>query len=131
MSESASERARQRVLEEKDLKDISQEDIADMLGWTGSDVSKRLHGKVKLTVDDLEALCFAVGITMTEAVRDRGVEFCAEMTPTEMRLLERYRQIPRDLQDAFMKTISLHVHPRTQIENRGVTKEKKLPRGRG
>jgi len=34
-------------------------------------------------------------------VRDRGVEFCAEMTPEELRLLEDIRQLPKEAAGFF------------------------------
>jgi transcriptional regulator with XRE-family HTH domain len=70
---------------------LNQADLAGQIGWTQSKVSKVLNGDVTLTLEDLEALCFGVGLRLTEAVRDHGMEFCAEMTPTELRIVEGLR----------------------------------------
>jgi transcriptional regulator with XRE-family HTH domain len=81
---------------------LSQRDVADLLQWSQSKVSKLLKGRSDLGVDDLSALCFAVGITLTEAIRDRGMEFYAEMAPTELRVLERLRGMSPALREAFL-----------------------------
>jgi transcriptional regulator with XRE-family HTH domain len=96
-SETPADRAIVRLLEEMRRKHLSQRDLAGILDWSQSRVSKNLNGRIELGVNDLAALCFAVGIPLTEAVRDHGLEFCAEMTPMELRLLERFRQLsPQD-----------------------------------
>jgi transcriptional regulator with XRE-family HTH domain len=71
---------------------LNQADLAGLIGWTQSKVSKVLNGETVLTVDDLEALCFGVSLRISEAVRDHGLEFCAEMTPQELRVLEELRR---------------------------------------
>jgi transcriptional regulator with XRE-family HTH domain len=126
-----SDQARLRIREEMERKRLSQRDLAGLLGsdWTQSRVGKILTGRVKLVLDDLEQLCFAVGISLTEAVRDHGLEFCAEMTPTELRFLERIRQLTPELRDAYLKTMA--VHTKTRLESRRAVPEKKIPRGRG
>lgn len=108
MTESAAERARERIRAEMAKKRLSQRDVAGILNWSQSRVSKNLNAHIELGVDDLAGLCFAVGIPLTEAVRDRGLEFCAEMTPTELRILERIRQFPPQMKDAMMMVLQLH-----------------------
>ena len=120
MADSASERARLRVRDEMARKHLSQRDVAGILDWSQARVSKNLNARVEMGVDDLAALCFAVGIPITEAVRDHGLEFCAEMTPTELRLLERIRQLPPNVVEGLMGLLS--VRPNTRTEERGVTK---------
>jgi transcriptional regulator with XRE-family HTH domain len=71
---------------------LNQADLAGLIGWTQSKVSKVLNGDTVLTVDDLEALCFGVSLRISEAVRDHGLEFSAEMTPQEFRVLEELRR---------------------------------------
>lgn len=130
MADSASIRARARIRSEMEKRHLSQRDVAGILEWTQSRVSKNLNARVELGVDDLESLCFAVGITLTEAVRDHGLEFCAEMTPHELRILERIRQLRADVLDAVMTLIQ--VNTTTRNETRGVTKSRtsKLHKGR-
>lgn len=120
------ERARLRIREEMSRKHLSQRDLAGILeGWSQSRIAKLLTGRVHITLDDLESLCFAVGISPTEAVRDRGLEFCAEMTPTEMRLLEVLRGMPQDRREAF-KLILMSQPGTLPPERRGVTPRKKI-----
>lgn len=90
-------------------KGLTQRDMAGILGWSQSRISKNLNARIELGLNDLAALCFGVGISLTEAVRDRGMEFCAEMTPTELRLLERVRALSPNQQAAVMTV--LHITP--------------------
>lgn len=129
MAETASERARLRLREEMTRKHLSQRDLAGILDWSQSRVSKNLNARIELGLDDLAAMCFAVGIALTEAVRDRGMEFCAEMAPHELRFLERLRQLPPDKRELFFRLMD--VSPNTRLESKRASGEKKLPRGRG
>lgn len=96
----ASARVRARLKEELHARDISQRELADALSkltghtWTQSKVGKVLTGAVELKVDDVDAIAKVAHIYLSEAVRDRGLEFYAEMTPTELRMLEKMRQRP-------------------------------------
>ncbi len=103
-----SEHVRLRLREEMTRRDMSQRDVAGILNWSQSKVAHILNGRVELSVDDLEAFCFGVGISITEAVRDRGLEFCAEMTPTEMRLLELWRAMGQADRDAHWHMMTAH-----------------------
>lgn len=124
-----SDRARARIREEMARKNLNQTDLANLLKWTQSRMSKILNGRTEMGVDELSELAWAAGISMTEIVRDHGLEFCAEMTPTELRFLERLRQLTPDMRDAYLKTMAVHIN--TRAEDRRATKEKKMPRGRG
>jgi len=100
---SISERARQRLREELHARGISQQDLADLLtnrdceAWSQPRVGKVLNGKVHLRLDELGLMAQVVGVAVTELIRDRGLEFYAELTPTELRILERIRQRPHVL----------------------------------
>ena len=83
--------------------DMSQRDVAGIVGWSQSKVAHILNGRVELNLDDLAEFCFGVGLSLTEAVRDRGMEFCAEMTPTELRFLELLRSMTQADRDAFFQ----------------------------
>lgn len=109
-----SDQARLRLREEMERQKLSQREVSDLLRWSQSRVAKLLTGRVELTVDDLDAMCFALGIQLTEAVRDHGLEFCAEMTPSELRVLERIRQLPQNVLDAVMTIIDVKSHTRRQ-----------------
>lgn len=124
MAESPSERARLRIREEMARKHLSQRDLAGILDWSQSRISKNLNARIELGLDDLAAMCFGVGLSLTEAVRDHGLEFCAEMTPTELRVLERFRQLPPPIMEAVMTL--LQVPSNTRIQERRATLPKKL-----
>lgn len=122
-----SDQARRRVRDEMDRKKLSQRDVAGILGWTQSRVGKVLTGRVQLLVDDLEALCFAVGLHLTEAVRDPGLEFVADMTPSELRLLERFRQLTAPEKDAYNTLLRVQS---PSAERRATMKRPIIPPGR-
>ncbi len=119
-------RVRDRLLEEMKKRDLTQVDIAGFLKWTQPRVSKILHGRVDLGVEELGELCFAIGIPVTEAVRDRGMEFCAEMTPTELRLLENLRLLDHETRAAFARLLNVKApesrrampQPKRKLRNR-------------
>jgi len=104
-------------------KKLSQREIADLLRWSQSRVAKLLTGRVEMGVDDLAGLCFALDLRLTEVVRDHGLEFLAEMTPTELRILERLRQIPQPVIDAVMTL--LDVNKNTALQTRRAAPPKK------
>lgn len=121
MADSVAQRALLRLREEMAKKHLNQTDIAGLLGWKQGRVSKILNGRIGLDVDTLAELCFAVGLSITEVLRDRGLEFCAEMTPTELRILERLRQLPPPVLDAMKTLIQIS---QSSIEKKGVTASK-------
>lgn len=112
------ERARQRLKAEKARRHLSERDIGDLLQWSQSKVAQKLSGRTPITLDELESLCFALSIAPTEAVRDHGLEFCAEMTPSEMRLLEQIRKLDDRTREGIMGLL----HARTFLEPRSATK---------
>src|SRR4030095_10037004 len=77
------DQVRERLREELHRKGWSTRDIADLLEWSQSRVAKLLAGSVKFSLDDLEAFCGILHLRPTEVVRDRGMEFCREMTPSD------------------------------------------------
>lgn len=129
MADAVSERARRRLRDEMAAKNLNQADVAGRLEWTQSRVSKLLNGKVELSVDDLAALCFAVDVSLVEVIRDHGLEFCAEMTPTELRMLERLRQLPPPLLEALMMLVNARTKgllPPSMVEGRYAKKPKPI-----
>lgn len=101
------ERVRQRLREEKDKAKLSERDVADLIQWTQSKVAQKLGGRTPITLDELEALCFALSLNIAEAVRDRGYEFYAELAPYELRMLERVRRMPKPHREAVLTLIGL------------------------
>ena len=115
---SLSERVRERLRDEIIKQKLTQQEVADLIGagWTQTRVAQKLHARSRITLDELEALCFALGLPISEIVRDRGLEFYAEMTPTEVRLLEQFRQRDTKEQDAFLTLF--HVQRKTHAPER-------------
>ncbi len=102
-----SDQARARLREEMTRLKLTQRDVANLLTWSQSRVAKVLTGRVGLSLDDLGALCFALNLSMTEVVRDHGMEFCAEMTPTELRALETLRAMSPAERDAMITVMGV------------------------
>jgi transcriptional regulator with XRE-family HTH domain len=96
------DRAVLRIREEMAERKVSQRELADRLECSQGRVAKLLNGGVQLRVNDMALLATAVGITPVEALRDRGLEFFAELTPSEVRILERLRRRPNALQGALL-----------------------------
>ncbi len=87
-----------RIREEMTERKITQRDLAEVLRCSQGRIAKILNGGVNLRFNDLATLAAAVKISLVETVRDRGLEFYAELTPTEVRLFERIRQRPEILE---------------------------------
>ncbi len=100
-----SEEVRLRLREEMTRLDMSQRDVAGILGWSQSRVAHLLTGRVEMSVDDLAEFGSALSIRPTELVRDHGLEFCADMTPTELRTLEHLRQLDPEVRDAWLRLL--------------------------
>lgn len=68
------DRVRQRIRDEMQAKHLSQRDVAAIIGggWSQSRIAQKLRGYSQITLSDLDALCFAVGISAVETVRDHG-----------------------------------------------------------
>lgn len=123
-----SEQVRLRLREEMARKDMSQRDVAGVLGWSQSRVAHILTGRVEMSVDDLAEFAFGLSISPTEAVRDHGLEFCADMTPSELRFLEALRQLPQPDQDAVMRLLRVASNTRPQERRAAQAAEKKKRR---
>jgi transcriptional regulator with XRE-family HTH domain len=90
---SLSRRVCHRLREVMDEQGMSQRDLSRMLGCSQGRVAKLLSGATELRLDDLETICVALDIRPVEAVRDLGLEFFAELTPTQVRLFHRLGQL--------------------------------------
>lgn len=111
-----SEQVRLKLREEMARLEMSQRDVAELLGWSQSRVAHLLNGRVEMSVDDLAEFAFILSVRPTEIIRDHGLEFCAEMTPSEMRFLERLRQLPQVQKDAMMQLF--HIESMTRPQER-------------
>lgn len=114
--ETIAARALRRIRNELDERGISQRDLAEKLTgstreeWSQSRIGKVLTGYVELKVDDAAAIATAIGLSLTEVVRDQGLEFYAEMTPTEVRIIDRIRRWP-DLVPALTVMLDIATKP--------------------
>lgn len=108
---SISSNALLRIREEMHNKDINQRDMAERLKCSQGRVNKMLNGGVNLRVEDLGALARAVGLPITETLRDRGLEFYAEVTPREQRILERLRQRGSHVEQAVLQLLDVEEKP--------------------
>jgi len=118
-SQRLNDRARERLKDEKLAKKVSERDLAGWMGWSQPKVAQKLGGRTEITLNELEALCQALDISATEVVRDRGLEFCAEMTPTELRILERLRGLDPVTRDAVL--LLLDVKTKSHLPERFAT----------
>lgn len=116
-------RALIRIREEMHERHITQDDLARVLQCSQSRVGKLLNGGLNLRVNDLDMLARAVGIGLVETVRDRGMEFHAEMTPTELRILERIRQRP-EVMNALLILLDVGLPPTSKPAPAGISKRK-------
>lgn len=103
-----SKRVRVRLREEMARRNVSQPDVAAWLDWSQSRVAQKLTGRTPITLDELELLTRVIGLGLVEAVRDPGLEFCADMTPSEVRLLETLRRQPPAVRDAVLTLVNGH-----------------------
>lgn len=101
------DRVRERLRVEKDRLEMTELDIAGIVGWGQSKVAQKLRGRTPITLNELESLCFAFSLAPSEAVRDHGMEFVAEMTPTELRIHERIRKLSADQRQAIMTILNI------------------------
>lgn len=124
-----SEQVRQRLRDEMSRKEMSQRDVAGILSWSQSRVAHLLTARVEMSVDDLSELSGAVGLTPTEVVRDRGMEFCAEMTPSEMRFLELLRQMTKVQRDGLMQVVQMAALGATEERRAAPKRAKKRASG--
>jgi hypothetical protein len=106
-----SQRVRARVRDELAHRRISQRLAAERLSqntgelWSHSKVQKILTGEVELKVDDLAAFARVLNLSLADLMREPGREFVADLTPSELKVLEAIRDMsPRRLA-AFLEII--------------------------
>jgi hypothetical protein len=89
------------ILEERDL---NQKDLrgTNSEGW----ISNKLRGKRNLTLNEAEEIADALPVPLTELLR-RPENAVYELDNLEARLLEAFRQLAKQEQDAFLTIITL------------------------
>jgi transcriptional regulator with XRE-family HTH domain len=79
---------------------LTQKQVAERLAqltgelWSQPRLAKVLAGTVEVRLDDLAAICWIIGLSLVEAVREPGREYVADLTPSELELLRRLRENP-------------------------------------
>lgn len=101
------DRVREKLRTEKDRLEMTELDIAGIVGWSQSKVAQKLRGRTPITLDELEAMCFAFSMMPSEAVRDQGFEFVAEMTPLELRLFQMIRKLSPERRGALLTVLGI------------------------
>jgi len=103
MPPDVSQRVRARVRDELLHRKISQRVAAERLEqytsetWTQSKVQKILTGQVQLMVEELAAFARVLDLSLADLMREPGREFVADLTPSELKLIEAVRDKPRIL----------------------------------
>lgn len=91
-------------------KGMSQRTLAQRLTkrtgtlWRESRLSKLLLGQIAFEVDDLILMADEAGISLVELFRQPGREFVADMTPTELRIVQALRDQPK-LEPLFLLVV--------------------------
>jgi transcriptional regulator with XRE-family HTH domain len=114
----ATSRALARIRDAMKAQGVSQRALAERLNCSQGRVAKILKGRIRLTVEDLEEVAAAVGLQLVETIRNRGVEFFAELTPTELRVIELMREHPH-IQRAFADLLDAAVTSARVSSKRG------------
>jgi transcriptional regulator with XRE-family HTH domain len=117
--------ARARIREEMERKKITVRELAQLLEWSPARTGHLLTGNTVLGVDEMAELCRGVGLSPVEAIRDRGLEFMADMTPTLFRIMERLKQLPA-VQVGLMEVLDVKAH--TAPQGRHATSGRQSPR---
>lgn len=106
LSTRLADQVRHRLREELE-RTTTERELAELLTKSQSWISHRLTGRVTITLDDLEAFCFGLNVSPVEVVRDRGLDFVAEMTPSESRLFTELRRAPEPVRAAILTLLNL------------------------
>jgi transcriptional regulator with XRE-family HTH domain len=121
-------RVRQRLRLRMAEKHYTQRDVAGLTGWSQSRIAKVLSGRTAIDIDELGEFCSAIGLSLVETVRDPGMEFVADLTPYELRVLERFRAIDPKLQEAVATILNVKTPTTPQRYAHEPHKRSRLPR---
>lgn len=118
------DRVRARLKERKQELGLSEADVAEFAGgWHKSKVAHKLAGRTDITLQELEALCQALKLSVSEVVRVRGLEFLAEMTPTQLHRHEKINSLPLNIIEALDTLLNVQ---KRDVERRGATPKRSL-----
>lgn len=122
----AAQTALLRIREEMHERKITQRDLAEAFDCSQGRIAKILNGGVNLRVSDLELLAKIVKLDLVEVVRNRGVDFVAELAPTELAMLTAYRR-KTHLQNAIQVILGI-AKPSDAKSDTVVSKRRKVGR---
>lgn len=97
---SAADPVRERLRELLHEKKLSHQRLCNRLTemtgepWLVQRFGKLLNGSIMLRVEDLVLIARAAEISLVEIVRERGRELAADLTPTELQLVQGVRDNP-------------------------------------
>lgn len=108
------DQVRTSLREEMSKRHISGRTIEQILGgpargWSRSQIQKVLSGGARVSIDFIEGMCFALGVSVVEIVRDRGLEFVADLTPLELRFLQVLRELDPQFRDSLFGVLDVRV----------------------
>lgn len=111
----AAERVRRRISELLAERGWTQSALAQSLGKTSPWLSQLLAGKLNLGLDELDRMALALGSTAVELVRDpEQFQFCADLTPSEMAMLRRFRKLGPSVREAVQTLVQAVDTPATR-----------------
>lgn len=122
----AAETALLRIREEMHERKVTQRDLAEAFDCSQGRIAKILNGGVNLRVSDVELLAKVVKLDLVEVMRDRGAEFVADLTPTELKMLTAYRR-KHHLQNAIQVILGI-AQPHEAKSDTPVSKRRKVGR---
>jgi AcrR family transcriptional regulator len=120
----ATERALLRIREAMAEGHLTTRDLAATLGCSQARIAKYFRTR-SLRLEDVAALCKAVNLSLIDAVRDRTLAHCTDLTPLEEKILEQVRRLPPESLWAHALLLGIEIeHPK------GLTFERKSRRRR-
>lgn len=75
--------------------------------WHQQHMSKLLGGSNPMTLEQLVLICDVADLSMVDLVRQPGREFVADLTPSELRILELVRDVP-EATGHIVQLLSIH-----------------------
>lgn len=106
MSQTIAKLVGQRLRSAREDKGLTQEDLADALGISKSQISHFERGANLLTIEHLKKLPRILGRPVNYFL---GESSSSRLTPDEDELVSLYRQVPDDLKALCMETAKLYV----------------------
>lgn len=91
---------------------LSQKEIADLLGISKSSITNWLAGSNSPSIETLAKLCQILGVKMSEMLSDK-----VEITQSEKALLDNYNKLNKSAQNALIKFSEFMVSQPENLKN--------------